>query len=72
MRPETQGIPYCYTKDTWWRTFIQSNFDQAGLKVTQRSIVVLWVKIFKTEFFLEIQLVRLNEVCGKLLSEKNA
>ena len=31
-----------------------------------------WVKIFKTEKTIEIQLVRLTEVCGKLLSEKNA
>ena len=29
-----------------------------------RSIVVLWVKIFKTEKPIEIQLVRLTEVCG--------
>ena len=36
------------------------------------SIVVIWVKIFKTEKTIEIQLVRLNEVCGKVLSEKNA
>ena len=28
--------------------------------------MVIWVKIFKT-----IVLVRLNEVCGKVLSEKN-
>ena len=31
------------------------------------SIVVIWVKIFKTEKTIEIQLVRLNEVCGKVL-----
>ena len=37
-----------------------------------RSIVVIWVKIFKTEKTIEIQLVRLNEVCGKVLSDKNA
>ena len=36
------------------------------------SIVVIWVKIFKTEKTLEIHLVRLTEVCGKVLSEKNA
>ena len=30
------------------------------------------VKIFKTEKTVEIQLVRLTEVCGKILSEKNA
>ena len=34
--------------------------------------MVKWVKIFKTDFFLEIQLVRLTEVCGKVLGEKNA
>ena len=36
------------------------------------SIVVMWVKIFKTEKPIDIQLVRLNEVCGKVLiiSEK--
>ena len=31
-----------------------------------------WVKIFKTEKTIEIQLVRLTEVSGKVLSEKNA
>ena len=36
------------------------------------SIVVIWVKIFKTEKTIEIQLVRLTEVCGKVPSEKNA
>ena len=36
------------------------------------SIVVKWVKIFKTEKMIEIQLVRLTEVCGKVPSEKNA
>ena len=36
------------------------------------SIVVKWVKIFKTEKTIEIQLVRLTEVCGKVPSEKNA
>ena len=34
--------------------------------------MVIWVKIFKTEKAIEIQLVRLTEVCGKVLSEKNA
>ena len=34
--------------------------------------MVIWVKIFKTEKTIEIQLVRLNKVCGKVLSEKNA
>ena len=34
--------------------------------------MVKWVKIFKTEKTIEIQLVRLTEVCGKVLSEKNA
>ena len=37
-----------------------------------RSIVVIWVKIFKAEKTIEIQLVRLTEVCGKVLSEENA
>ena len=37
-----------------------------------RSIVVKWVKILKTEKTIEIQPVRLPEVCGKVLSEKNA
>ena len=33
--------------------------------------MVIWVKIFKTEKkTIEIQLVRLIEVCGKVLSEK--
>ena len=34
--------------------------------------MVIWVKIFKTEKTIEIQLVRLPEVCGTVLSEKNA
>ena len=34
--------------------------------------MVIWVKIFKTEKTIEIQLVRLTEICGKVLSEKNA
>ena len=34
--------------------------------------MVIWVKIFKTEKTIEIQLVRLTEVCGKVLSERNA
>ena len=34
--------------------------------------MVKWVKIIKTEKTIEIQLVRLTEVCGKVLSEKNA
>ena len=34
--------------------------------------MVIWVKIFKTEKTIEIQLVRQTEVCGKVLSEKNA
>ena len=33
--------------------------------------MVIWVKIFKTEKTIEIQLVRLTEVCSKVLSEKN-
>ena len=36
-----------------------------------RSIVVIWVKIFKTEKNIEMQLVQLTEVRGKVLSEKN-
>ena len=31
-----------------------------------RSIVVIWVKMFKTEKTVEIHLVRLTEVCGKV------
>ena len=34
--------------------------------------MVIWVKIFKTEKTIEIQLVRQTEVCGKVLSGKNA
>ena len=34
--------------------------------------MVIWVKIFKTEKTIEIQLVRLTEVCGYVPSEKNA
>ena len=34
--------------------------------------MVIWIKIFKTEKTIEIQLVRLTEVCGKILSEENA
>ena len=34
--------------------------------------MVKWVKIFKTEKTIDIQLVRLTEVCGKVLTEKNA
>ena len=35
--------------------------------------MVIWVKIFKTEKTIEIlHLVWLTEVCGKVLSEKNA
>ena len=37
-----------------------------------RSIVVIWVKIFKTEKTIKIHPVRLTEVCGKVLSEKYA
>ena len=33
--------------------------------------MVIWVKIFKTEKTIEIQLVRPTEVCGKLLSVEN-
>ena len=33
-------------------------------------MVVIGVKIFKTEKTIEIHLVRLTEVCGKVLSEK--
>ena len=35
------------------------------------SIAVIWVKIFKSEKTIEMHLVRLTEVCGKVLSEKN-
>ena len=34
--------------------------------------MVKWVKIFNTEKTIEIQLVRLTEVCGKVLGERNA
>ena len=34
--------------------------------------MVKWVKILKTEKTIEILLVRLTEVCGKVLSEKYA
>ena len=34
--------------------------------------MVIWVKIFKTEKTIVIHLVRLTEVCGKVLSENNA
>ena len=39
-----------------------------------QHIVVIWVKIFKTEKTIEIglHLVKRNEVCGKVLSEKYA
>ena len=36
------------------------------------SKVAIWVKIFKTEKTIEIHLVRLTEVCGKVLNEKYA
>ena len=43
------------------------------LKVTQHTAkMVKWVKILKTEKTIEKQLVRLTEVCGKVLSEINA
>ena len=34
--------------------------------------MVIWVKIFQTEKTIEIQSVRLTEVCVKVLSEKYA
>ena len=34
--------------------------------------MVIWVKIFKTEKRIEIHLVRLTEVCGKVSSETYA
>ena len=37
-----------------------------------RSIVVIWVKILKTEKTIEIHPVRLTEVCGKVSIEKYA
>ena len=33
--------------------------------------MVRWVKIFKTEKTIEIQLVKPTEVCGKVLSKNN-
>ena len=33
-------------------------------------MVVIWVKIFKTDKTIEIHLVRPTEVCGKVLSKK--
>ena len=33
--------------------------------------MVIWVNIFKTEKTIEIQLVRLTEVCGRVLCERN-
>ena len=33
--------------------------------------MVIWVKVFKTEKTIEIQLVKPTEVCGKVLSEEN-
>ena len=34
--------------------------------------MVIWVKTFKTEKTIEMHLVKLTEVCGKVLSEKYA
>ena len=34
--------------------------------------MVIWVKIFKAEKTIEIQLVRLTEECGKVLSVKKS
>ena len=34
--------------------------------------MIIWFKFFRTEKTIEMQLVRLTEVCGKVLSEKNA
>ena len=34
--------------------------------------MIIWVKILKTEETIDVHLVRLNEVCGKVLSKKNA
>ena len=34
--------------------------------------MVIWVKIFKTEKTIEIQLFRITEACGKVLIEKYA
>ena len=34
--------------------------------------MVIWVKIFKNERTIDIHLVRLTEVCGKILSKKYA
>ena len=35
-------------------------------------MVIIWVKIFKTEKTIEVHIVRPTEVCGKVLSEKHA
>ena len=45
----------------------------AGLlvKTSIHANPCMYVKIFKTEITLEIQLVRPTEVCGKVLSEEN-
>ena len=54
---------------------ILSTFFEHGyfaLSDQTRSKEVEWVKIFKTEKKIQIQLLRLTEVCGKVLSEKNA
>ena len=47
-------------------------YNYTYLSDPTHSIVVIWVKIFKIEKTIEMQLVRLTEVCGKVLSEKNA
>ena len=39
-------------------------FVCCSLSDQTRSIVVIWVKIFKTEKTIEIHLVRLTELCG--------
>ena len=36
-----------------------------------QHVLRIWVKIFKIEKTIEIQLVRPTEVCSKVLSEKN-
>ena len=51
---------------------IKLDFDYPVTSDPTHCIVVKWVKISQTEKTIEIQLVRLTEVCGRVLSEKNA
>ena len=53
--------------------FMKKSADfYSNLSDPTSSIVIKWVKIFKTEETVKIQLVRLTEVHSKVLSEKNA